>query len=199
MENDNQSTDEAPQQTELEAIRLRATTMGITYHHLSGVDKIQEQIDKHLDSQDNTAPPATFDGPDITDPVDVTPTPVKKVNPNVAAKNRAMEMIRIRATNMNPAKKEWEGEIITAGNGVVGSVRKYVHFNAEWHVPRIILNVLQDRKCQIFRQEKIPGSIKTKRVGALQNEFAIEILPQLTQEELNDLAQRQAMASGTQV
>jgi hypothetical protein len=41
----------------------------------------------------------------------------------------------------------------------------------------------------------IRDSGNTSRTGKLIKEFAIEVMPQLTSEELHDLAQRQAMSN----
>ena len=110
-------------------------------------------------------------------------------------RKEASELVRIRVTCMNPAKKEWDGEILSAGNSAVGTFKKYVPFNNEdgWHVPRIIYNQLLERKCQIFVTDK-DGRGNKVRKGKMIREFAIEVLPQLTAAELRDLAQRQAMA-----
>jgi hypothetical protein len=110
----------------------------------------------------------------------------------------AGELVRIRVTCMNPAKREWSGEIFTAGNATVGTFKKYVPFGIEegWHVPRIIFNMIMERRCQIF--QSVPdGRGGKKRVGKLIPEFAVEVLPNLTPDELRALAQRQAMANGT--
>jgi hypothetical protein len=96
---------------------------------------------------------------------------------------------------MNPAKKEWDGEIITTGNSLVGTFRKYIPFNSDegWHVPQIIYNQLVSRQCQVFTTVTDARGNKVRR-GKLIREFAIEVLPQLTPQELHELAQRQAMA-----
>lgn len=109
-------------------------------------------------------------------------------------KRHALALVRIRVTNMNPLKKEWEGEIIAAGNGLVGTVKKYVPFAAEdgWHVPRILYNVLRDRMCQVFYTVTDPVSKQKVRKGRLIKEFAIDVLEPLTPEELAELAARQA-------
>lgn len=109
-------------------------------------------------------------------------------------KRHANELIRIRVTCMNPAKKEWEGEIIGAGNNLVGTLSKYVPFGAEdgWHVPRIMYNVLRDRQAQIFITVTDPISKQKVRKGKLIKEFAIEVLEPLTSDELAELAARQA-------
>jgi hypothetical protein len=66
----------------------------------------------------------------------------------------------------------------------------------EWHVPRIIFNQLRDRQCQIFTTKKtVRGG--TQREGKLIREFSVVELPPLTEKELKELGQRQAMAAGS--
>lgn len=108
-------------------------------------------------------------------------------------KRHANELIRIRVTCMNPAKKEWEGEIFSAGNNLVGTLRKYVPFGADdgWHVPRIMYNMIRDRMAQIF--VTVLDEKKNKvRKGKLIREFAIDVLDPLSPDELSELAARQA-------
>lgn len=112
-------------------------------------------------------------------------------------KAEAEKLVRIRVTCMNPAKKEWHGEIFTTGNSAVGTLRKFVPFNNDegWHVPQMILNMIQERQCQVFVNKKTQNGV-TVREGKLIKEFAVEIMPDLTPAELRELARRQAMAAG---
>ena len=55
---------------------------------------------------------------------------------------------------------------------------------------------LLQRQCQVFYTKKDSKGNKS-RVGKLIKEFSVEVLPPLTERELKDLAQRQAMANGT--
>ena len=75
------------------------------------------------------------------------------------------------------------------------AAKKYVPFNADdgWHVPNIIYETMKERQCQVFTSSKTKNGV-TMRQGKLIKEFAIEVLPPLTEEELKDLAQRQALA-----
>lgn len=109
-------------------------------------------------------------------------------------KRHANELIRIRVTCMDPAKKEWEGEIIGAGNNLVGTLSKFVPFGIDdaWHVPRIMYNVLRDRMAQIFITVTDPVSKQKIRKGKLIKAFAIDVLDPLTPEEIQELAARQA-------
>lgn len=112
-------------------------------------------------------------------------------------KRNAEELIRVRVTCMNPAKKDWHGEIFTVGNSAVGTIKKFVPFNAEegWHVPRMILEMMEQRVCQIFVNKKTKAGVTIKE-GKQIREFNIEILHPLDEEDLQELARRQAMAAG---
>lgn len=185
----------------LASLKAKADLLGISYHPSIGVEKLKEKIDAKL-GEDNTADAlaaatvteADSEGgeEDVTGKVFGVETPSQK---RARLQREAAELVRIRLTCMDPSKKEIEGEIFTVGNSVVGTHRKYVPYNAEdgWHVPRIILQELQARMCQIFVTVKGPRGEKTRQ-GKLIKAFAIEILPPLTEDELQELAQRQAMA-----
>lgn len=170
-------------QDELSALKTRADMMGISYHPSIGLEKLREKVNSALAPKQEEKPVQTSVGE-------------TESQRQRRLFNEAAELIRIRLTCMNPAKKEWDGEIISVGNSVVGTFTKYIPFNAEegWHVPRLILNYLQERQCQIFTTITDSRGNKTRK-GKLIREFNIEILPKLTQEELQDLAQRQAMSN----
>lgn len=161
---------------ELTALKARADMMGVKYHPSISLEKLKEKITAHLNAEEDK--------------------PVAEPEMDRAALQRnASELMRIRVTCMNPAKKEWEGEIFTVGNSVVGTFKKYVPFNADegWHVPRIIYEQLKERECQVFTTVRDLRGNSTRK-GKLIKEFAIEVLPNLTEEEIKELAQRQAMA-----
>lgn len=185
--------DDLPQVDELTALKARADQMGLTYHPSIGLDKLRAKVAAALEGAEQPGD----DEPEV--PEEKT-AKVAKVEESLhefrsRKKREASELLRIRVTCMNPNKKEWEGEIFTAGNSLVGTFKKYVPFDADegWHVPRIIYNQIIQRQCQVFVTKKGPRGIDSRQ-GKLIREFAVEILPPLTKEELHDLAQRQAMA-----
>ena len=167
-----------PDVDELTALKERAELMGVKFHPSISLEKLREKV--------NAA---------ISDVQKEPEAEALKKNARLEAQRKASELVRIRVTCMNPAKKEWEGEIFTVGNSTVGTFKKYVPFNADegWHVPRIIYEQLKERECQVFVTKRDERG-NTTRTGKLIKEFAIEVLPNLTEEELKDLAQRQAMA-----
>lgn len=179
------SNEEFPEVDHLETLKARADLMGIKYHPSIGAVALQEKIDAAL--VDEPEKEEEEEQSEVTQRVE---TEDERRRRQIAY---ATELIRVRVTCMNPAKSEWEGELFTAANAVVGTHKKFVPFNNDsgWHVPRIILNMMEERQCQIFHTVTDRQGNKTRQ-GKLIKEFAIEILPNLTKEELKDLAQRQA-------
>ena len=167
---------------ELQSLKARADLLGISYHPSIGVEKLREKVNAAVDT------PAE----EVALPVSTEETEQEF---RLRKRNEANALVRVRVTCMNPSKREWDGEIFTCGNSNIGTFRKYVPFNAEdgWHIPRVIFNHLQERMCQVFTTVRDSRGNSTRQ-GKLIKEFAIEVLPQLTAEELHDLAQRQAMA-----
>ena len=180
-------TDEVTVQDELTTLKDRANLLGLTYHPSISAGKLREKIAKAMEE----GPAEQEDAPKKT-PEAVEETVAQK---RVRMKQNALALKRIRLTCMNPAKAEWDGEIFVAGNSLIGSIKKFVPFNADdgWHVPNIILQMLRERQCQIFVSAKDARGNNVRK-GKMIKEFAIEELDPLTPEELAELARRQAMA-----
>lgn len=198
---DGTTDDSANLPTELDLLKERAKKLGITYHPTIGLDKLKLKIDNKLNDIPETTPEV--------DTVINTPIPQASAIPittkpkietiharNERLRKESSRLVRIRVSCMNPNKKEYEGEVFSISNSVVGTFKKYVPFNNEegWHVPFIIYEHLLERKCQVFVTKKGPRGNKV-RTGKLIKEFAIEVLDPLTSEELKALATRQAMAN----
>lgn len=179
-------------QDELTTLKQRADQMGLSYHPSIGVAKLRDKINDALagDKGEGSEEGQTEGAEEATEGESLKARRKRK-------REDALQLARIRVTCMNPQKKEWEGEIFTVSNNLVGTQKKFVPFNADdgWHVPRIILNQLKNRECQVFHTVKDERGNKMRQ-GKLIKEFAIEELPPLTEKELQDLAQRQAMARG---
>ena len=198
---DQQSNDKL----ELESLKKRADQMGLKYHHKAGLEKLKALVNNAL------APEMPEPAPSIPEVKEAVKTPLTKAEKalqkavakpvltvdNMSPKQLASRLVRIRVNCMNPNKTEWEGEIFTVGNRFYG-FKKYVPFNNDegWHVPYMIYEHLKERKCQIFYNSKDDRGNKT-REGKLIHEFAVELMDPLTSDEMQELAQRQAMANGT--
>jgi len=183
--------------SELESLKARADLLGIKYHPATGVDKLRAKISNAMGEK-----PSSLDNdPDVPrlqkQRVDALTEKEFHDEEFKLRKSNAGRLIRVRVTCMNPIKKEWDGEIISVGSAKIGTYKKFVKFNAEdgWHIPHIIYEYLKERKFSSFYY--VTNQLGQKvRKSKLVPEFGIEILPELTKEELRALAQRQAMAAG---
>ena len=178
----NETNSEELGQDELGTLKARADLLGVKYHPSISLEKLREKVTASLETEIKS------EGTGIR-------AAESETQKRIRLQQEASKLVRIRVTCMNPVKKEWEGEIFTVGNAGVGTFKKYVPFNADdgWHVPNIIYETMKERQCQVFTSSKTKNGV-TMRQGKLIKEFAIEVLPPLTEEELKDLAQRQAMA-----
>ena len=74
-------------------------------------------------------------------------------------------------------------------------VKKYIPLREEfyvdgYHVPNIIYKFLRDRKYSAIKTVETPKGPKVTAIQA--NAYSIEVLPQLTEKELEKLALKQA-------
>ena len=176
-------------QDELATLKARADMLGISYHPSIGLEKLRAKVAAAQSDEPQAEEQEEAPKPVKAAPV-VEETPGQR---RVRIKNDATRLVRIRVTCMNPAKTEWTGEIFTTGNRAIGSIKKFVPFNAEdgWHVPHMIYEMMRDRMCQVFHTVTDSRGNKVRK-GKMIREFAIEVLPDLTKEELAELARRQA-------
>jgi hypothetical protein len=178
---------------ELQSLKARADLMGIKYHPNTGVDKLRAKINNALEGnteEEQPEPKVKKSGVKVITEKEFQQEKVKN------RKREADQLIRCRITCMNPAKKEWEGEIISVGSARIGTYKKYVPFNTGsegWHIPKIMYDFLKERKCSVFQTILDNKGNKVRR-SRLVPEFSIEVLPPLTREELKELARTQAMS-----
>lgn len=108
-----------------------------------------------------------------------------------------LRLVRIRVACLNPQKKDLKGEVFTVSNKFLGTVRKFVPFGEAtddgYHVPHIIYTEMLNRQFQSITVEK-KGNVSLPK-HRLIKEFAIEVLPDLTPEQLHQLAVTQAVAA----
>lgn len=186
-----------------DALAAQAESLGLKVHHKAGAAKIQEMIDAHLADSDDTEDL----GGALNYKHPVNPEHVKngKIVPMTSIEYRAKylperkkqmgRLVRVRVTCMNPAKREWEGEIISVGSAKHGTFKKYVPFDGrEWHIPQVIFDALKERKCTVFHTVTDARGQKIRK-GRLIDEFAVEVLPPLTPKELDQLKKEQALAN----
>lgn len=194
----------ASEVSELEMLKNRARLMGITFSNNISAETLKARIQAKLDGEAEQSKPEQTENQENKEPeVTQTAPSAKAAKPKTLRQQlyeREMKLVRLRITNLDPKKKDLPGEIITVANSVLGTVRKFVPFGEVtddgYHVPHCIYKQLRDREFLHIRTRK--GShggtpiVESKMV----REFALEILPPLTKEELAKLAAAQAAKAG---
>ena len=106
----------------------------------------------------------------------------------------ALKLIRVIVRSNNPLKRDHSGDIFTVGNKSLNGgkpVKKYIPYNNEdgWHIPNILYEHLMAAECQIFKKVTRNGQefMEPTNIKA----FNIEVLPPLTEEEIQQLAIKQ--------
>lgn len=197
---------------ELELLRSRADKLGIEYHHRAGVDKLKGLINAKLSGESKPEPKEESVSAENEKPTkDLSKwlsQPIKKGGATGRAiletekqrkqrlRQEAVRLVRVNVAQMNPNKRDWEGEIFSVGNSVVGTHKKYVQFNTPWHVPYIIYLHMKERMCQIFVNGRDDKGNKI-RVPKMIKELNVELLDDLKPHELKELAVKQAARKGT--
>jgi hypothetical protein len=183
--NEQPSADNSPE--ELAVLKERAKVLGLSFSPNIGIATLRERIAEKLG--------ATEEAPAAEAPAVVAPAPG---NARQQIYREAMKLVRVRIQNLDPKKKDLKGEIICVGNEYIGTVKKFVPFgegsDEGWHLPNIIYQHLKSRKFLETKLNKRPDGreqLSTRWV----REYALELLPPLTQAELNKLATAQ-MAEG---
>lgn len=190
---------------ELAMLKQRAKLMGIAFSNNIGVAKLKALIEA---KQNDEAAPTSEGVPSDEDGDDTPVNPLElgePVKPKLTLRQQllldAMKLVRLRITNLDPKKKDLPGEIITVANEYIGTVKKYVPFGEVtedgYHVPYVIYEILKNRKFLNIRtitNKQNPAQVRVDQKWV--PEFALEVLPSLTPEELAKLATAQLAAGG---
>lgn len=195
-----------PTQDELIQVRAKADALGVSYHHMAGVPKIQAAIDAHLDKmgKEQEAENLTMLQVASEDPLPEVPT--EKIVPKSSAAFRAEQqrrnkleanrLVRCIIQCMDPQKREWPGELFSVGSAKLGTFKKYVPYNSEpYHIPKIIYDMLKEKKCSVFYNAVGDKGHKTRK-SRLIPAYSIQVLDPLTPAELKELSVKQAVAQG---
>lgn len=159
---------------ELTLLKERADLMGIKYHPSIGLDKLKEKVNEVLIPKEKETP---------------VETDAQKKMRKIHEANR---LVRVRVTCMDPNRKGWKGDFFTVMSPVLGTIKKFVPFNTIWHVPVVLLKQIKRKKRQEFYEVASKFGLKVKRARMVPM-YAVEELPGLTKDELEELARQQAM------
>lgn len=174
----------AQDKEEKKILRARLSKMGISSSPNISLENLRAKYAEI--SSGNTTP--TTESPSV----ESTASIAERV------RKEATKLIRVRIKNLNPYTQDLHGEIFTVANEVIGKVSKYVPYDdagEAYHIPNCIYKMLLNKK---FLQVKTFIDPVTKKRTVQQSwvpSFSIEVLPQLTVDELKELARKQEAAA----
>ncbi len=194
--------------TRLELLKRKADLMGVTYSNNIGEDTLADRIQKHLDGEStkgtagDTPNPFLDQAKDIQTAQEGNAEPVRVMSPREYLLKDSMKLVRCMITNLDPKKKDLPGEIITVANEYIGTVRRFVPYGEitddGWHIPNVIYEHLKGKKFLHSQTKKIPKTGIDDVTTRDAPEFAIQVLPPLTEEELERLRTAQLAAGSVE-
>lgn len=180
----NQENEEYNVETEEQNTRAyykqQADNLGLNYPHNISTEKLKQIVGNKMKQIRSEQP--------------------KKNNVAATQFKDMRALVRIQINVLNPAKQNWTGEIFTVGNDVIPHMTRFIPYNAVngiWHVERMFVEMLKNRKYQRMvehsgsRNDPSKYGIDYNR-NQLVPEFSIIELPPLTEQELEDLGANQA-------
>ena len=202
-EGDAGSFQQAQQPSELDMLKSRAKLMGITFSNNIGLDALKTKIEEHKQASEaktQTQAPAQTNEQQSEAQAE-NQKKAKTISLRAHLQKEKMKLVRLRITNLDPKKKDLPGEILTVGNEYLGTVRKFVPFGEAtdngYHVPYCLYELMRDRKFLSIKTRKGPKG-QTIVEQQMVREFALEILPPLTEAELARLSAAQLSAGGVE-
>lgn len=185
------------QPDELTLLKARADQMGIPYKGNIGIETLKGKIEAKMSGEKPAPDPEEEFS---SDEENEAPKVLTEAERQQEVRNRLsrekLKLVRVRISNLNPAKNDLHGEIITVRNKFIGTVRRMIPFgeatDGGYHIEQIIYDDLKSRRFQQIRTKRVNGQIQHE--ARLVPEYAIEVMPPLSDEERTDLAQRQQAA-----
>lgn len=197
-------------------LKKKATLMGISFPNNVKTEKLAELINAKLEGEDTPDEPEQVVEASTETPAEPVVDNTQNVNaqadkavkasapltPREELKRKAMKLIRVRISNLDPKKKDLTGEIFTIANDVLGAVKMFVPYGEVtddgWHLPMWVFKQLEKRRFLHIRTSKDRQTGQQKVEHFYAKEFSLEVLPPLTSDELATLARNQAAAGSIQ-
>lgn len=186
---------------ELTLLKERAKVMGIPFSNNISLETLRKRVADKMEGKDEAPEVNALTGdPEIAQALATKPLDPKA---NAVALRKLMyakqmRQVRVRITNMDPKKKDLPGEIWTVANEYLGTVRKFVPYGEQtddgFHIPYCLYRLLDSKRFLHIRdvKDRTTGIVRQDKVWA--KEFSLDVLPTLTQGELDRLAAAQAAA-----
>lgn len=186
---------------ELTLLKERAKVMGIPFSNNISLETLRKRVADKMEEKDEAPEVNALTGdPEIAQAM--VAKPLNQQANAIALRKlvyaEQMRQVRVRITNMDPKKKDLPGEIWTVANEYLGTVRKFVPYGEQtddgYHIPYCLYRLLDSKRFLHIRdvKDRTTGIVRQDKVWA--KEFSLDVLPTLTQAELDRLAAAQAAA-----
>lgn len=187
---------------ELTFLKERAKVMGIPFSNNISLETLRKRIaDKKEGKDEPEVNPLAGDSEIAAITTDAPKQLDAKQNALALRKlmhREQMKLVRVRITNMDPKKKDLPGEIWTVANEYLGNVRKMIPYGEQtddgFHIPYCLFRLLQSKRFLHIRTVKDRVTGLERQENQWVKEFSLDVLPDLTKEELARLAAAQAAA-----
>ncbi len=187
---------------ELTFLKERAKVMGIPFSNNISLETLRKRIaDKKEGKDEPEVNPLAGDSEIAAITTDAPKKLDAKQNALALRKlmhREQMKLVRVRITNMDPKKKDLPGEIWTVANEYLGNVRKMIPYGEQtddgFHIPYCLFRLLQSKRFLHIRTVKDRVTGLERQENQWVKEFSLDVLPDLTKEELASLAAAQAAA-----
>lgn len=195
------STESEAAVDELTLLKERAKQMGIPFSNNISLETLRKRIADKMEGKDEPEVNPLAGDSEIAA---ITAAPKKlDAKQNALALRKLMQreqmkLVRVRITNMDPKKKDLPGEIWTVSNEYLGNVRKMIPYGEQtddgFHIPYCLFRQLQSKRFLHIRtvKDRVTGLERQEKQWV--KEFSLDVLPDLTKEELARLAAAQAAA-----
>jgi len=183
--NEDQYDDEAEA---LSALKAHADKIGIKYHPSIGYDTLYEKVQNFLKTE-NAEEASKSDKPfQLESDAGLRPETTQETFARVRKDLKGL--VRVQIQCLDPLYKDWDGQIFTFSNELV-TIRRYVPFNAPWHVEKAIATMLEEKQYQYFVKRKHPDTGFEYKESKLGKSFNVAYLDKLSDTELAMLAIKQ--------
>ena len=186
---------------ELTFLKERAKVMGIPFSNNISLETLRKRVADKMEEKDEAPEVNALTGdPEIAQAM--VAKPLNQQANAIALRKlvyaKQMRQVRVRITNMDPKKKDLPGEIWTVSNEYLGNVRKMIPYGEQtdegFHIPYCLFRLLQSKRFLHIRTVKDPVTGAERHDKQWVKEFSLDVLPDLTKEELARLAAAQAAA-----
>lgn len=187
---------------ELTLLKERAKQMGIPFSNNISLETLRKRTADKMEGKDEPEVNPLAGDSEIAAITTDAPKKLDAKQNDMALRKmmhrEQMKLVRVRITNMDPKKKDLPGEIWTVANEYLGNVRKMIPYGEQtddgFHIPYCLFSLLQSKRFLHIRtvKDRVTGMERQEKQWV--KEFSLDVLPDLTKEELARLAAAQAAA-----